>query len=186
MKKLTILILAGFTMALMVGCGGSETTAKTSPYNELMKMARDMRKAGAVADVGQGQSKREDIAREKAQTDGRAKLALGLESKTQVLQKKFTEEIGSNEDTEINEAFSSVQKTMASTVLQGAFPEEERMVEKDGIITIYVLMAIDPATFNKSFMDEMKNKPKVYERFRASQAYDDLKTEMDAYEASGN
>lgn len=184
MKKLTMLILAGFMMSLMVGCGGSEATSKSSPYNELMKIAQTMRKAGAIADVGQGQSKREDLAREKAQTDGRAKLAIGMEAKVQVLQKKFVEEIGSNEDTEINEAFSSVTKTMASTVLQGAFPEEERMTEKDGIITIYTIMAIDPATFNKSFTDEMKSKPKVYERFRASQAYDDLKTEMDAYEAS--
>ncbi len=183
MKKLTMLLVAAFTMSLMVSCGGSGATATSSPYNELMKIARDMRKGGAIADVGQGTSKREDIAREKAQTDGRAKIALGMEVKVQALQKKFVEEIGSNEDTEINEAFTSVTKQMASTVLQGAFPEEERMTEKDGMITIYVLMAIDPSTFNKSFMDEMKSKPKVYERFRASQAYDELKTEMDAYEA---
>jgi hypothetical protein len=72
---------------------------------------------------------------------------------------------------------------MASTTLRGVFPEEERIVSKDGLITIYVLMAIDPATFNQSFMDELQSKPKVYERFRASQAYDDLKNEMEAYEA---
>ena len=183
MKKLTMLLVAAFTMSLMVSCGGSGETTKSSPYNELAKIANTMRKNGAVADVGQGQSKREDLAREKAQTDGRAKIAMGMEVKVQALQKKFVEEIGSNEDTEINEAFSSVTKQMASTVLQGVFPEEERMVEKDGMITIYVLMAVDPSTFNQSLMDEMKSKPKVYERFRASQAYDELKNEMDTYEA---
>jgi len=184
MKKLFIITLvAVFALAMLSGCGGSKGTSATTPYNELNKMAQAMRKAGALADVGQGQSSREDLARQKAQNDGRAKLALGLESKIQVLQKSFLEEVGSAGDTEINEAFSSVSKTMASTTLRGVFPEEERIVSKDGLITIYVLMAIDPATFNQSFMDELQSKPKVYERFRASQAYDELKNEMEAYEA---
>jgi len=86
-------------------------------------------------------------------------------------------------ETEVNEAFTSVSKTMASTTLRGVFPEEERMVTKDGLITVYVLMAMDPATFNQSFLDELQSKPKVYERFRASQAYEELKSEMEAYEA---
>ena len=127
MKKLFILTLvAVFALAMLSGCGGSKGTSATTPYNELSKMAQAMRKAGALADVGQGQSSREDLARQKAQNDGRAKLALGLESKIQVLQKSFLEEVGSAGDTEVNEAFSSVSKTMASTTLRGVFPEEEK------------------------------------------------------------
>ncbi len=184
MKKGLILVLvAAFSLALLSGCGGSKESTSMSPYNELMKMSQQMRQSGALAAVGQGQSAREDLARQKAHNDGRQKLALALESKIQVLQKSFIEEVGSNMDTEINEAFSSVSKTMASTTLRGVFPEEERMVTNDGIITIYVLMAVDPATFNQSFLDELQSKPKVYERFRASQAYDELKEEMEDYEA---
>jgi hypothetical protein len=184
MKKGLILVLVAlFALAMLSGCGGSKDTATTSPYTELMRMAQQMRQAGALAAVGQGQSAREDLARQKAQNDGRQNLALALESKIQVLQKSFVEEVGSNMDTEINEAFSSVSKTMASTTLRGVFPEEERMVAKEGIITIYVLMAVDPATFNQSFLDELQSKPKVYERFRASQAYDELKNEMEDYES---
>jgi ribosomal protein S20 len=182
-KGLILMLVAVFALSMLSGCGGSKGTSTTSPYNELMKMAQAIREAGGIADVGQGQSSREDIARQKAQNNGRQQLALALESKIQVLQKNFLEEIGSNMETEVNEAFSSVSKTMASTTLRGVFPEEERMVTKDGLITVYVLMAMDPATFNQSFLDELQSKPKVYERFRASQAYEELKSEMEAYEA---
>ena len=181
MKKGIMLATAIATAVLLSSCGGGAKST-TSPYNELSKIANQMRKDGAITAVGQGQSKREDIAREKSHTDARGKMSQSIESKVSTLNKKFQEEIGSNEDTEINEAFTSVQKVVSQSVLNGAFPEQERMVEKDGIITIYTLMVIDPATFNQSFLDEMESKPKLYERFRASQAYDELKQEMENYD----
>ncbi len=182
MKRILAIALSVFMVSLLASCGASEPEPTTSPYNELSQLANQMRKTGAITSVGQGQSKREDIAREKSQTDARAKMSQSIESKVSTLNKNFQEEIGSNEDTEINEAFTSVQKVVSQSVIAGSFPETERMVKaKDGIITIYTLMVIDPATFNQSFVDEMKNKPKVYERFRASQAYDELQKEMDNY-----
>ena len=181
MKKSVILIGAMVIVGILSSCGSSPTP-KTTPYNELMKIANGMRKSGAITSVGQGQSKREDIARDKSHTDARGKMSQAMESKVSTLNKSFQEELGTGDDTEINEAFTDVVKVVSKAVLNGAFPEEERMNEKDGIITIYTLMVIDPATFNQSFLDEMKSKPKLYERFRASQAYDELQKEMDAFD----
>ena len=181
MKKNLILVSAIVIAAILSSCG-SAPAPKVTPYAELTKVANGMRKGGAITAVGQGQSKREDIAREKSHTDARGKMSQAMESKVSTLNKSFQEEIGSNDDTEINEAFTSVTKVVSKNILQGAFPEDERMVEKDGLITIYTLMAIDPATFNKSFLDNMKSEPKLYERFRASQAYDDLQKEMDNFD----
>ena len=49
----------------------------------------------------------------------------------------------------------------------------------------YMLIAIEPGVMNQSLMDELKNKnEKVYERFRASQAYDELDKAMQDYETS--
>ena len=47
-----------------------------------------------------------------------------------------------------------------------------------------MVLAVTPKTVDQSIMDEMKNHKKVYERFRASQAYKDLDKEMQEYEAS--
>ena len=186
-KVLILLLLAAFGLVLLTGCGGSkQVSAKKSPYLQMQKRANEFNKNGAVAVVGQGESSREDIARKKSYTDARANLAEALETKVQTLSKSFLEEIGTSGDTEINEAFSKTTKTMASTVLKGSFPEDEIMVEKEGKITIYTLMVIDPSTFNQSILDEMdkSGNKKLYERFRSSQAYDELNNEMEAYEAN--
>ena len=189
MKKVFILLLLViFGLILLTGCGSKEVSGKKSPYFQMQKKANQINKNGAVAVIGQGESSREDIARKKSYVDARANLAEALNVKVQTLSKSFLEEIGTTGDSEINEAFSKTTKTMASTVLKGSFPEDEIMVEKEGKITIYTLMVIDPSTFNQSLMDEMnksKNK-KLYERFRSSQAYDELNNEMETYEANQN
>jgi len=185
-KVLILLLLVVFGLILLTGCGSKEVSGKKSPYMQMQKQANQYNKAGAVAVVGQGESSREDIARKKSHVDARANLAEALNVKVQTLSKSFLEEVGTTGDTEINEAFSRTTKTMASTVLKGSLPEDEIMVEDEGKITIYTLMVIDPSTFNQSLMDEMnksKNK-KLYERFRSSQAYDELNNEMEAYEES--
>ena len=53
--------------------------------------------------------------------------------------------------------------------------------------TAAVVVAVEPNTVNMSIFDEMQNKkPKLYERFRASKAYDELKGEMEEYEKQQN
>ena len=52
------------------------------------------------------------------------------------------------------------------------------------VYSCYVLMAIEPGTVNQSLMDEMGNKnKKTYERFRASQAFEEMDGAMKDYEA---
>ncbi|MEA3500569.1 MAG: hypothetical protein U9R41_06115 [Candidatus Marinimicrobia bacterium] len=188
MKKVLVLfMLAVFGLILLTGCGGSkQVSAEKNPYLQMQKRANEFNKNGAVAVVGQGESSREDIARKKSYTDARANLADALEAKVQTLSKSFLEEVGTSGDSEINEAFSRTTKVMSSSVLKGSFPEDEVMVEKEGKITIYTLMVINPATFNQSLLDEMNKSgnKKLYERFRASQAYDELNNEMEKYEES--
>jgi len=45
-----------------------------------------------------------------------------------------------------------------------------------------VLLSIDPKTINQSLLDEMSKEQKLYQRFRSSQAFDELQKEMDNYE----
>ena len=78
--------------------------------------------------------------------------------------------------------------SFTSKVLNGAISKKTKYVQEkvDGrtMYSCYVLMAIEPGTVNQSLMDEMqvKNK-KTYERFRASQAFDEMDDAMKDYEA---
>ena len=192
-RQLLILTLLAFSLTLFMACGGgskkmvkNETLeAYEDPFQDLMDMTNGIIDAGGVAAVGQGISLRQDIAKKKAVTDAQGQMAEIFSAKVQKMKKMFVEEIGSAEDSEINEAFTDVTKTLSSTVLKGAITKKVKYMrdKETKQFTAGVVVAVEPNKVNMSIFDEMQNKkPKMYERFRASKAYDELKSEMENYE----
>lgn len=185
-----------FTMvilALVIGCGSSEqTTTKTDdgwseiedPFRSLTNLANRIIEEGGVAALGQGISRRSDIAREKARTNADGALAEIFSKKVDRLKKNFREEVGQGNQSEINELFSVVTKTLTSKVLTGAIEKDYKVLHNDkGFYKYGVVMAISPKTINMSLMDEMSSgKPQLYQRFRASKAFEELKKEIEEYE----
>jgi len=176
-----------------MACGGGSKKmvkdealeAYEDPFQDLMDMTNGIIDAGGVAAVGQGISLRQDIAKKKAVTDAQGQMAEIFSAKVQKMKKMFVEEIGSAEDSEINEAFTDVTKTLSSTVLKGAITKKVKYMrdKETKQFTAGVVVAVEPNKVNMSIFDEMQNKkPKMYERFRASKAYDELKSEMENYE----
>ncbi len=200
MKRYIYLVLAMFiTGALIVACGSSNPKVSATdpgameviedPFQDLTDMANQIVQSGGVAAVGQGTSARQDLAKKKAVTDAQGQLAEIFNLKVQKLKKSFQEEVGSANDSEINEAFSEVTKTLTSQLLRGAIVKKVKYMRnrETGQITAAAVVAIEPNVVNMSILDEMKTKrPKLYERFRASQAYKELKDEMEQYEKQQN
>ena len=144
--------------------------------------ANQLVKDGGLAYVGTGISKREDIARDKAQNDGRAGLANALETKVKNYEKQFKEEIGTSGESEINEAFQRVSEQMSKTVLVGVLPTNEVITLNEGTYTIYTIMSIDPKTFMQSFQDQMKEQKAVYTRYRQSQMHKEMEEKLEDYD----
>lgn len=194
MKKRHFLVsLISLAFIFAMGCGGSKEVAQPSgdfeviedPFQDMTDMSMTIIDGGGVAAVGQGTSARQDLAKKKAETDARAGLAQIFNTKVQNMSKQFQEEIGSADDSEINEAFTSVTKTLTSQLLQGAVTKKAKYLrnKENGQYTAGVVVAIEPNKVNMSILDELQKKDKkLYERFRASQAYDELKQEMEEYE----
>lgn len=138
----------------------------------------------AVAAIGVAESSRRDIAERKATIKGRTELANSFEVKVDNLAKLFTEEIGSGGDVEINELFSDAIKTVTSKNLKSSTIETTKYVKEtdsEGKVFYhcFVVMSIKANSIYASFSDELKNKDtKTYERFRASQAFDELEAEL--------
>ena len=195
-RMLLALALVVFSFTLFTACGGGEKMVKNEklqayedPFQDLTNMANSIIDAGGVAAVGQGISKRQDFAKKKAVTDAQGQLAEIFNTKVERLKKNFAEEIGSADDSEINEAFTEVTKTLSSTMLKGAITKKVKYMRdrETKQFTAAVVVAIEPNKVNMSIFDEMKNKrPKLYERFRATKAYDELKKEMQEYEKQQN
>ena len=182
------------TIMFMGNCGGGMTITAdpfTEVENEFDAAKNTILSAGGVADIGIGRSPRRDIAKEKAKINGQKNLAQIFENKVQNLTKSFMEELGEDVDVEINEAFSTATKSITNKVLNFVINKKTKYVQEkvDGktMYSCYVLMAIEPGTVNQSLMDEMKGKnKKTYERFRASQAFEEMDKAMKDYEAQQN
>ena len=197
-KSIFILTLVASFSFLMLSCGGSSKAPPpaendfvevSDPFADLTDMTNQIIEEGGVAAVGEGMSKRRDIAKEKARTSAQGKLAEIFNTKVNGMKKRFVEEVGGADESEINEAFSSVTKTLTSQVLKGAVVKKSKITKnsKTGQYMVGTVVAITPKTVNMSVMDELqKSKPQIYQRFRASQAYKELKNEMDDYEKQQN
>ena len=192
-KYLLLAFVLVFALTMFTACGGGKKTIKplttdevfADPFQDMIDAANAIIEGGGVASVGEGISKRKDLAKKKAVTDAQGQLAEIFNTKVQKMKKSFQEEIGSADDSEINEAFTTVTKTLTSTMLQGAITKKVKYTKnkETGQITAASLVAIEPNKVNMSIFDEMKkSKPKLYERFRASQSYGELNKEMKDYE----
>jgi hypothetical protein len=180
-------------LGLIVACGGGgkevinpakDMIAYEDPFQDLQDMSASIIDAGGIAAVGQSESARQDLAKKKAVTDAQGQLAEIFNTQVNRMKKMFQEEIGSAEDSEINEAFTTVTKILTSTMLQGAITKKTKYLRdpQSGKFTAAALVAIEPDKVNMSILDEVKkSKPKLYERFRASQAYEELDQAMEKY-----
>ncbi|RPH89145.1 MAG: hypothetical protein EHM72_20740 [Calditrichaeota bacterium] len=189
LHHLSLILLA---FMLLLACGGNKEMAVPSnletyadPFQDLTDLSLAIIEAGGVAAVGQGTSVRQDLAQQKAVTAAKGNLAEIFNTKVQRMNKQFQEEIGSENDAEINEAFTTVTKTLTSQVLQGAVTKTSKFFrdKETGQFSCGAVVAIEPDKVNTSILDELQKKDKkLYERFRASQAYEELKREMEEYE----
>ncbi|MBN1182353.1 MAG: hypothetical protein JXB49_08715 [Bacteroidales bacterium] len=180
-KVLTVILLSMFALSFMNCAGG--IAVQSDPFEMLQQKANKIIESGGVAAVGEREGARADIAKEKATTAARALIAQSFETKVEDLRKMFLEEIGST-DAEINEAFTAVTKTVTNQTLVGSVVIDSKYYnnKKTNRVHYAVLVGINPKTLDQSILDEMQKKPKLYERFRASKAYEELDREMQDYE----
>mgnify|MGYP001167226370 CR=1 FL=1 len=192
MKKTFTILCVLLSVALLFNCSGNKEQVADKdyeviqdPFQDLQDMKNEiMDVEGGIAAVGVGTSMRQDMALKKAKIDAQQNLSELLETKVQSMRKSFVEEIGTADDVEINEAFTSVAKTLSQSTLRGAAVRKSKYIQKKGEeqYTAGVLLVISPTVLNSAILEEMQKKPKVYERFRASQAYEELQNEMGTYE----
>ena len=193
MKKAIFIFGILFIALIFVKCGGGAQASNQStgnwktvedPFKDLTVQANKMIEDGGIAAVGEGLSRRPDIAKQKAIADAQGKLAEIFSNKVNRLKKNYQEEVGQGKQSEVNELFSIAQTSFAQKVLIGATEKDSKTLTNDnGEYRVAVLVAITPKQINMSLMDEMSaGKPQLYQRFRSSQAFEELQKEIDKYE----
>ncbi|MEW6753262.1 MAG: hypothetical protein AB1505_20120 [Candidatus Latescibacterota bacterium] len=119
----------------------------------------------------------------KAKAQAQTAIAGQLETKLGNLTKQFQEEVGSGEDSELLEQFTSATKIVVQQTLNGARVDQQKLLTEKGIYRAYVLMSLPVGAANQALMEKIKANQNLYTRFRASQAFEELNKELEAYKA---
>lgn len=175
-------------VAVAVVLASCVSTPKTTGglFPDLEQKALDLNNSGTVAALGMGidLTGRFDFALQKAQLDGRAKVAQQYESTISGLVNQFAETLNGSTSTgtETNETFKVAVSNVFKRNLNGVRAVSvSQQIKESGKVTVGIIMGVDAKMLNSSLLDEVKTvDPKLYERFRSSQAFDELKKATEA------
>ncbi|MBN2164117.1 MAG: LPP20 family lipoprotein [Pontiellaceae bacterium] len=175
-----------FALAACIGLSGCNSVPKAdsddSMFDYMQAKVGEIGDEGGMAALGMGSSRKPDVAVAKAKLDARKSLAQLVQVKIENLEKAFVEEVGDADSSEINELFSSATKQITSQTLQGTLPKIQKYETDGGVTTAYVLMVLNPDVIHESLKNNAAKH--LYERFRASKAFDELDKEIAEFEAA--
>lgn len=129
-----------------------------------------------------GTSKDMDLAVQKAATDARAEIGRQMEVKVKALQKKFAEEVGTGNNSQLLEQMTSATKTVVSTELNGSKIVKKEIFKDGNNYRAYVLAEYPIGAAQQAFMKQISKNEELYTRFRSSQAFKELEDEVTKYE----
>ena len=177
-------ILGVFSLVVCMGLAGCKSTppadSDNTIFDDMQKRVSELNEEGSLAAVGIGESRLQDMAYARARINARAELARSIQTKIEDLQKSFMEEIGEPENSEINQLFSSATKQITAETLVGSVPIDQRHDEENGLFNAYVLMVQNPEIIDRVIKNNSAEH--LYERFRASKAFEELDKEIAEFE----
>jgi len=130
---------------------------------------------GTVRKTAQAVGAKPRISESFAINQARQAMALAIESRVDVLQRAFTEQVESPEDPEVLERFQDANNVIASTTLRGSHVvRKETYREPDGQYRTFVLMELDAADLDKNYIDAMRELGLLETRLRSGESWAEL------------
>ena len=123
-----------------------------------------------------------DLAVQKASTDARAEIGRQMELKVNALQKKFAEEVGSGEGSQLLEQFTTATKTVVSTELTGSKITKKEISQDGNNYRAYVLAEYPIGAAQQAFLKQISKNEELYTRYRSSEAFKELDEDVKKYE----
>jgi len=178
MKRYLVLFLALILTLLISSCGGTKEFTKTDSGDIPEWYLTTPTEENYLFAAASATSKDMDLAISKASTEARAKIARTLEVKVNSMQKKFEEEIGTGENSEYLSQFTQATKTVVSKEMNGSQISQKKLVKDGKYWRAYVLAKYPTGSAQKAFLEQIKGDTKLYTRFRASEAFNELDNEV--------
>lgn len=129
-----------------------------------------------------GSSKDLQFALDKAKDSSRLDIAGQMSTKIAGLFKRFREETGTGEDSELLEMTTSVSKSIVSENIEGVRTVKQDVKKEGNMYQAYVLMELPIGEVSAALMQKVKDNQSMYTKFRASEGFKELESEVEKYE----
>lgn len=186
MTKLLIIVMA-IAVVLVASCGGPPKSVEEKQVEDQIKGAPDWYWNPPEAEdhlyaAATAVSKDLQISVNKAETEGRSKLASIIEAKLELLVRSFAEEVGLAEDADFRAQYTQTIKSITSIVIKGSRIKEQMVMPDGSTFRAYVLMDQMLGDAYLAFYKSIKANDNLYTRFRAAEAFKEHEKEMEKYE----
>ncbi len=105
----------------------------------------------------------------------RQEMALSIESRVDVMQRNFQEQLEAADELKLLQRFQDVNTIVASKTLRGSHViRKETYAEVGGTYRTFVLMELDGREIDANYLDEMKSIEELETRLRSSEAWAEL------------
>ena len=179
----TIVVVSLVLLLVAAACGEHKQKASTVPKIEAPDWYADPpTDDDRLVGVATATSQDLQTAIDKAAQDGRVEIARQMDVRIAGLSKRFVEETGLNEDAELLGMFTQVSKTVVSDSLSGSRLSRQKLDREGGTYRAWVLMEMPIGEANARFLAKIRSQERLYTRFRASEAFEELDREVQAYE----
>ena len=183
-------VLSCWASLVLAGCAAKTTNLTPSPTEQALKdmpawfltPPTDPNLLFAAATMT---SRDMQMSLQKAKAQAQADLAQQLETRMANLTKQFQEEVGSGDDSELLQQFTSATKIVTSQTLNGAKVEQQQLRPEEGIYRAYVLMSLPIGSANQALMEKIRANEALHTRFRATQAFEELNHELEQQATPG-
>jgi len=182
MRTLSSLFTAVVLAVLMVGCGGSQPLQNTETGDIPDWYMNKPEDPNFLYEGATATSKDMQLAVDKAVQAGRTGIGRQVETKVNALQKRFQEETGIGDDAQLLDQFTQASKTVVSTTLSGSKEKNKKIVKDGNNWRAYVLIEYPLGAAQEALREQIKKNEQLYTRFRASETYKELDSEVQKYE----
>jgi hypothetical protein len=178
-------VLGGVLGLLLVGCAVTPRRTiqivEVAPEEAVLTQAALISEAGGFSVVGEGASLTLPMAQDKAIRRARLALSEAVLARVQQVKADFIAATDSTETTAVDTWFSGVSDYLRELIVGGTQPVVEQSEQKDGLVTVWVVMTEDPATIVQAMEMRGVTDRQTYELIRASEAYRSLLAEAEQF-----
>ena len=152
-----------------------ERTEVTRAFEPAWYQADPLSADGRLVVTAQAVGANQTIAESLAVNQARQAMALTIDSRVDVLQRNFQEQVEALDDLRLLQRFQDVNAVVASYALRGSVVKrKETYVEPNGYYKTFVLMELDDRYIDSAYYERLKQIEELETRLRSGEAWSEL------------